>query len=151
MTSESDETFTISLSSPSGATISDGAATGTIQNDDAAQVFGLDTRPDNKTCVAPTRTTSVRTEEAFPSLPNISQPTKMLMEPVADPRWFVLQKTGQLVVFDPDNATSVDIFLDLSGVVRTASEGGLLGMAFHPDYPAFFRIRAITRGRPCAR
>jgi len=38
-------------------------------------------------------------------------------------------------VFDPDNATSVSIFLDLSGVVRTNSEGGLLGMAFHPDYP----------------
>ena len=134
--SETDETLTITLTNPSGATIADGTATGTIRNDDAAPVFGLDARPDNQTCVAPPRTTSVSTEEAFPNLPNISQPTKMLMEPVANPRWFVLRKSGQLVVFDPDNATSVDTYLDLSGVVRTASEGGLLGMAFHPDYPA---------------
>ena len=59
----------------------------------------------------------------------------MLIEPVADPRWFVLRKSGQLLTFDPDNATSLSVFLDLSGVVRTNSEGGLLGMAFHPDYP----------------
>jgi uncharacterized repeat protein (TIGR03806 family) len=78
----------------------------------------------------------ITTVDAFPNLPNISQPTKMLLEPVADPRWFVLRKTGQLVVFDPDNATSVSTYIDLSGVVRTASEGGLLGLAFHPDYPA---------------
>lgn len=133
--SEADETFTVSLSGPSGATILDGSAIGTIQNDDAAPVFGLDARPDNQTCVAPSRTTSVATQEAFPNLPNISQPTKMLMEPVTDPRWFVFRKSGQLVVFDPDNATSVTTYLDLSGVVRTSSEGGLLGGAFHPDYP----------------
>jgi len=69
-------------------------------------------------------------------LPGLSQLTKILVEPVADPRWFALRKTGQLVVFDPDNATAVDPYINLSGVVRTASEGGLLGMAFHPDYPA---------------
>ena len=91
------------------------------------------------TCVAPARApagTSVDVAEAFPNLPNISLPTKVLLEPVADPRWFVLRKSGQLMVFNPDNATSTSTFLNLSGVVRTASEGGLLGMAFHPDYPA---------------
>ena len=134
--SEADETLTVALSGASGATIADGSAAGTIQNDDATPVFGLSARPDNQTCVAPPRTTSVTTQEAFPNLPNISQPTKMLMEPVPDPRWFVLRKSGQLVVFDPDNATSVTTYLDLSGVVRTSSEGGLLGMAFHPDFPA---------------
>ncbi len=134
--SEADETLTVTLSGASGATIADGSAVGTIQNDDAAPVFGLSERPDNQTCVAPPRTTSVTTQEAFPNLPDISQPTKMLMEPVPDPRWFVLRKSGQLVVFDPDNATSVTPYLDLSGVVRTSSEGGLLGMAFHPDFPA---------------
>ena len=101
-------------------------------------VVGLDARPDNQTCVAPARPTSdasVSVVDAFPGLPDISQPTKMLMEPVANPRWFVLQKSGELVTFDPDNATSVSTYLDLSDVVRTVSEGGLLGMAFHPDYP----------------
>jgi glucose/arabinose dehydrogenase len=67
-------------------------------------------------------------------LPALLQPTKVLVKPVADPRWFVLQKPGQIVVFDPDNATSVAPLLTID--VRTMSEGGLLGMAFHPDYPA---------------
>lgn len=101
-------------------------------------VFGLDARPDNQTCVAPARPTadaSVSVVDPFPNLQNVNLPTKMLMEPVANPRWFVLQKTGELVTFDPDNANSLSTYLDLSDVVRTASEGGLLGMAFHPDYP----------------
>ena len=102
-------------------------------------MVGLDARPDNVTCVAPARAAggvSVDFADVFPGLPSISSPTKILLEPVASPRWFVLRKSGQLVVFDPANATSTANFLDLSGVVRTASEGGLLGMAFHPDYPA---------------
>ena len=98
---------------------------------------GLDARPNNATCIAPARApggASVDVVDAFPSLPNISQAAKVLVEPVANPRWFVLQKTGQIVVFEPDNATSTSNFLTISPL-RTASEGGLLGMAFHPDYP----------------
>ena len=98
---------------------------------------GLDARLDNQACVAPARASvgDIGVADAFPNLPNIGAPTKVLVEPVADPRWFVLRKSGQLVTFDPANATSVSTFLDLSGRVRGVSEGGLLGMAFHPDYP----------------
>jgi uncharacterized repeat protein (TIGR03806 family) len=98
---------------------------------------GLDARPNNASCVAPARVAvgTINVVDAFPNLPNIGSPTKALVEPVPNPRWFVLRKSGQLVVFDPDNAVSVSTFLDLSLVVNTASEGGLLGMAFHPDYP----------------
>ncbi len=134
---EPDETFDIALSSPNNATIADGSAQGTISNDDTARVFGLDNRPDNQTCVAPARpgaATGVRSEEAFPNLPTINQPTKMLLEPGNNPRWFVLEKPGQIVVFDPDNATALTNFLSFT--VRSNSEGGLLGMAFHPNYPS---------------
>ena len=98
---------------------------------------GLDARPQNLTCVAPDRTAgnaAVTVVDAFPALPAIGSPTKLLVEPVADPRWFVLRKTGRLVVFDPDNATAVSDYLVLT--VNANGEGGLLGMAFHPDYPA---------------
>lgn len=135
---EPDETLDLVLSNPSNATIADGTGRGTIVNDDTAQVFGLDSRPDNQTCVAPARpgaATGIRSEEAFPNLPNINQPTKMLLEPVsANPRWFVLEKVGQIVVFDPNTANALSNYLSFS--VRTNSEGGLLGMAFHPNYPA---------------
>ena len=138
---EASETFTVSLSNPDNASIAQGSATGTIINDDATTgVFGLDVRPDNQTCVAPPRPTadaSVSIVVAWPGLPSVSQPTKMLLEPGTDPRWFVLQKSGEVVTFDPDNATSVDTYIDLNDTrnINTASEGGLLGMAFHPDYP----------------
>lgn len=137
---ESDETLTMTLSSPDKATLSQASAIGTITNDDFnSGLPGIDNRPDNQTCIAPTRPNtdaSVAVVDPFPNLSNIAQPTKMLLEPVVDPRWFVLRKTGQLVTFDPDAATSVLTYLDLSTVVRTQSEGGLLGMAFHPDYPS---------------
>ncbi len=115
------------------------SACGSSGGDGDTESAGLDARPDNVSCLAPARSisdASVSVIDAFPSLPVISQPTKMLLEPVIDPRWFVLRKTGQLVVFDPDDATALSTYIDLSGVVRTRSEGGLLGMAFHPDYPA---------------
>ena len=133
---ESDETLVVTLSNASGASIADGAAVGTIENDDAQPVFGLDSRPDNQTCIAPARpgaVTSVAIEEAFPGL-TFGGPTKLLLEPGANPRWFVLQKAGQIRVFDPDNPV-VSTYLDISSVVNSAGEGGLLGIAFHPNYP----------------
>lgn len=98
---------------------------------------GLDARPDNVTCVAPARPSvgAIDVVDAFPGLPNIAAPTKVVVEPVATPRWFALARNGQVMTFDPTNATALSTFLDISPV-RTAGEGGLLGMAFHPDYPA---------------
>ena len=72
-------------------------------------IVGLDSRPNNATCIAPARAPAglaVDVTDAFPALLVISQPVKVLVEPVAVPRWFVLRKTGQLVVFDPGAATS---------------------------------------------
>jgi uncharacterized repeat protein (TIGR03806 family) len=101
-----------------------------------AQV-GLDARPDNQTCVAPSRVGGggVSVAEAFPNLPDVASPIKAVVEPVADPRWFVLERSGRVFAFDPDNATSLTEYLDLRPI-STAGEGGLLGIAFHPNYPA---------------
>ena len=155
---EANETLTMTLSSPTNATLLQASATGTIDNDDFnSGIPGIDSRPDNQTCIAPARPntdSSVAVIDPFPNLPNIAQPTKMILEPVADPRWFVLRKSGQLVTFDPDSATAVSTYLDLSGVVRTQSEGGLLGMAFHPEYPTtpeIFLSYTINHSGPAMR
>jgi uncharacterized repeat protein (TIGR03806 family) len=139
---EPDETFTVNLSAPVNATIATATATGTIADDDAATAaFGLDARPDNRTCVAPDRPTgnaSVSIVEPYSSLPDLNQPVKLLLEPGSEDRWFVLQKSGQVVTFPTNNPTSVTEYLDLTGTrtISTCGECGLLGMAFHPDYPA---------------
>jgi uncharacterized repeat protein (TIGR03806 family) len=137
---EASETLIVTLSAAQNATLATASATGTILNDDfISGQPGIDNRPDNQTCIAPARPSSnasVAVIDPFPGLPDIEQPTKMLLEPVANPRWFVLQKEGQMVTFDPDDATSLNLYGDLSGWLRTERAGGLLGMAFHPDYPA---------------
>ncbi|MEM9689911.1 MAG: PQQ-dependent sugar dehydrogenase [Pseudomonadota bacterium] len=139
---EANESFTVRLSSPVNATLAQASANGTISNDDAiATTPGLSVRPDNQTCVAPAAPevdSAVVLVDAYPGLPDLFLPTKLLLEPVAAPRWFVLQKNGVIQTFDPDNATSLVEYLDLNDTrsVNTDSEGGLLGMAFHPDYPA---------------
>lgn len=55
-----------------------------------------------------------------------------------DDRLFVLEKTGKVfIIEDPDILEPVKLeepFLDLSSVVNDDFEGGLLGLAFHPDY-----------------
>jgi uncharacterized repeat protein (TIGR03806 family) len=101
---------------------------------------GLDARPSNLSCIAPARPTpSVNVELAreFDAL-GFSQPLGMLQAPGDASRWFVLEKTGRVRVFANDPATTAfqPDFIDLASAtnLNTNSEGGLLGMAFHPDY-----------------
>ncbi|MEL6363820.1 MAG: PQQ-dependent sugar dehydrogenase [Pseudomonadota bacterium] len=50
-------------------------------------------------------------------------------------RVLVVQKGGRIRILDPDTGTiDPDPFLDLSGTISTASEQGLLGLAFAPDF-----------------
>ena len=55
-----------------------------------------------------------------------------------DHRLFIVQKSGEIfIIDDPQNETPEKLntpFLDLSDLVNTASEGGLLGLEFHPDF-----------------
>ncbi|MEN7342023.1 MAG: PQQ-dependent sugar dehydrogenase [Pseudomonadota bacterium] len=137
---EGDETFTVTLSNPQSATLGQAVATVTIRDDDVvASMSGLDARPTNLTCVAPARPTtdsSVAVIDAYPGLPDILLPTKIVLEP-GGARWFVTQKTGEIVTFPATNPSSLTEYLDLNATrsIRTNSEGGLLGLAFHPDYP----------------
>ncbi|MDH5254561.1 MAG: PQQ-dependent sugar dehydrogenase, partial [Gammaproteobacteria bacterium] len=101
--------------------------------------FGIDARPANLTCLAPDRaggSVTVTTIDAFPAAPAFDQPTKILQAPGDAARWFVLEKSGRIRAFSAGNPAAVTTWLDFSTVVNDSGEGGLLGMAFHPDYPA---------------
>ena len=63
-------------------------------------------------------------------------PVALMQAPGDNSRWFVVEKSGVVRVFDNDpNASSSSVFIDISGRVNSAAnEAGLLGMAFHPDF-----------------
>ena len=65
----------------------------------------------------------------------LSQPVAMIQDPAQSNVQYVVQKTGQIVVIQ--NGTVLPTpFVDLSGLVTTYSEEGLLGLAFPPNYTA---------------
>jgi uncharacterized repeat protein (TIGR03806 family) len=112
-------------------------------------VGGLDARPANTSCLAgdpPGTNISLAVQRVFASLPNFTQPVAMLQEPGNSARWYVVQKTGSVRVFD--NAPNVAItreFLNLASKLNSvpgsdSDERGLLGMAFHPNYPTDPRV-----------
>ncbi len=51
-----------------------------------------------------------------------------------DERLFILEQSqGDIEILD-ENGTFINKFLDLTGLITTGGERGLLGLAFHPDY-----------------
>ena len=48
-------------------------------------------------------------------------------------RLFVIQQSGQIKILDGSNHIATP-FLDISSIVLSGGEQGLLGLAFHPDY-----------------
>ncbi len=114
--------------------------------------FGIEARPANPTCLAPDRSGGsavVTTIDAFPAAPAFDQPTKILQAPGDGARWFVLEKSGLIRVFGTGNPAAVATWLDFSALVNASGEGGMLGMAFHPDYPATRQVFvSYTTGSP---
>jgi glucose/arabinose dehydrogenase len=51
-----------------------------------------------------------------------------------DSRLFVVEKGGKIKILNSNKTTNATPFLDISGLVSTGSEQGLLGLAFHPNY-----------------
>lgn len=73
---------------------------------------------------------------AFSAL-SFSSPVALLQAPGDNGRWFVVERGGRVVVFpNNDAATSAQVTEFISVTVNAGGEGGLLGMAFHPNFPA---------------
>lgn len=99
--------------------------------------FGLEARPKNATCKVPARPVIERTvklEPAFPGL-TFNQPTYITQAPGDNERFYVLQKPGILRTFTRATTSNDDVtdFVALGGI-NDDGEGGLLGMAFAPDF-----------------
>ncbi len=84
----------------------------------------------------PTPTTpTIAISHVFTSL-SFDQPTVLKQAPGDASRWFVGEKGGYIRVFaNNPGSSSSSTFLDISPVVNAAGEGGLLGFAFHPNFP----------------
>jgi len=70
---------------------------------------------------------------AFPGL-SFSRPLLLTHAPDGTNRIFVVQQTGQVLVFPNDSAaTATTVFLNIAGKLSSqGGEEGLLGLAFHP-------------------
>ena len=76
------------------------------------------------------------TARAFPGLPAFTNPVLLLQAPNDAARWFIVEQGGVVRVFanEPGVASS-SVFVDVTTRVRSGGELGLLGLAFHPDFP----------------
>lgn len=105
---------------------------------------GLDARPRNTSCVAgdrPVQTVTLATEAAFPDLPGFASPVLMSQAPGDPSRWFVVEQAGVVRVFaNQAGVTSAAVFIDIRTRVRSGGEQGLLGLAFHPEFPSDPRV-----------
>lgn len=68
---------------------------------------------------------------------SLAQPLVLVQAPGDGSRWFAAERAGVIRVFDNEpGANSAGVFLDIRSQVSAVGEGGLLGMAFHPSFPA---------------
>jgi uncharacterized repeat protein (TIGR03806 family) len=119
--------------------------------------FGLDKRPANPTCIAqprPVIDTGVTLARQWMGI-RFSQPLFLTQAPGDDATWYVVERPGKVRAF-PANATSDAQTRDFaSATVNPAGEGGLLSMAFHPQWPArreayLSYTRDVVPGDPAA-
>lgn len=92
-------------------------------------------RPSNTSCIAGTVTSfsAVRSTNAFPNL-TFAQPLAMIPAPSGN-TLYVVERGGTIQAFNNDPiVTTTTEFGNISARVSTSGEGGLLGMAFDPDF-----------------
>ena len=85
----------------------------------------------------PPPASTLEVQRVFPNL-SFSQPVSMRQAPGDSSRWYIVEQSGVVRVFNNDQATNASsVFVDISARVNdNFSESGLLGMAFHPGFPS---------------
>jgi uncharacterized repeat protein (TIGR03806 family) len=100
--------------------------------------FGLDTRPSNPTCVAkprPVIDTGVTLARQWTGV-TFDQPLYMTQAPGNDTQWYVVQRLGKVRALSTTATSNAQVTDFASVTVDATGEGGLLSMAFHPQWPA---------------
>lgn len=101
---------------------------------------GLDARPANTTCLAWDRAGSDTISlQRFTNL-TFDSAVAMLQAPQDDTRWFVVEQAGVVKQFSVATPGTATHFIDITARVASGGELGLLGMAFHPDFPTDPRV-----------
>lgn len=102
---------------------------------------GLDSRPANTSCTAWDRPTagSIVTLSRYTNL-SFDNSLAMLQAPHDDGFWYVVEQGGMIKRFSVANPASTTTFIDMTARVTSGGEMGLLGMAFHPDFPTDNRV-----------
>jgi glucose/arabinose dehydrogenase len=85
----------------------------------------------------------VAIQRVFPGL-TFTQPVALLQAPRDAARWYVVEQAGRIRVFEDVAGVAATLpFLDITDRVRAGGELGLLGLAFHPRWPAVPRAFVI--------
>lgn len=97
------------------------------------------TRPDNSTCLAtaeapPAASALIKLTRVYSQI-SLNYPLFAAQPPGHSDRWFVAERSGRVVSFAFDGSSNgATEMLDIEDKVGINGEGGLLGMAFHPDF-----------------
>jgi glucose/arabinose dehydrogenase len=79
-------------------------------------------------------------ERVFPAL-SFTRPLALLQAPGDASRWFVVEQAGRVRTFaNSPTASTATTFIEITDRVDDGGEMGLLGMAFHPRFPADPRV-----------
>ncbi len=85
----------------------------------------------------------VTLSNSFSQLPAFNRPVLALQPPADATTWYVVEQTGRVKRFsNSTTASATTVFVDISARVDSISsnEMGLLGMAFHPNFPSDPRV-----------
>jgi glucose/arabinose dehydrogenase len=98
----------------------------------------------------PAAAPQVGLQQVFANLtPAPAAPVSLQQAPQDATRWFIVEQAGTIRAFaNDDGATATLTFLDISAQVISGGERGLLGMAFHPDFPTTPEVFVSYTGAP---
>jgi glucose/arabinose dehydrogenase len=89
----------------------------------------------------------VKLTRVFPNLA-FNAPVALVQAPADPAHWYVIEQAGRVLRFDGAGGAA-SVVVDIGAQVTTGGETGLLGIAFHPDWPAVPEVfLSYTRSAP---